>query len=204
MELISGFATIVALLSDFNASRRGAAVATIEEFKSWLSENRHSEIIGALEQNAASVRSIKALLHEDRETLAAQLRALDQQLAKLASGLELFKPLASALHPGGELSGQALEWLEQIDSAGASKFLKGGGFSGTYLKMLDGSGKGDMTISDPRFVESDLDDLLELGLVKDIGTNGRFEPMYAFTRNAAALVKARRDSTGEPLGLGTG
>ncbi|HEU0153505.1 MAG TPA: hypothetical protein VFQ84_09190 [Arenimonas sp.] len=199
MEPISGFATIVALLSDFNASRRGAAAATVEEFKSWLAENRHSQIVDSLEQNAASLRSIKTLLHEDRRTLGAQFQMLDQQLAKLASGLELFKPLASALRPGGGLSGQALEWLEQLDSAGASKFLKGGGFSGTYLAMIDGSGKGNMTISEPRFVESDLDDLLELGLVKGIGTNGRSELMYAFSRSAAALVKARRDSVREPL-----
>jgi hypothetical protein len=187
------FATIVGLLSDFNASRQGRAATSMEEFKAWLAEQRHADIVDALDQNAATMRSVKALLHEDRESLAKNLRALDEQLAKLATGLELFKPLAMAVHPGTELSEQAIEILQQIDAAGASKFLKGSGISGDYLAMIDGRGGGDIKLSDPRFLESDIRDLRELGLITHIAVNGNYDNVYSFNRSAAALVKARRE-----------
>ncbi len=191
ITLSTAFATMVGLVSDFNASRQGTAAASVEDFKAWLAENRHQDVIRALDQNAATLLSVKILLLEDRKSLGEQLRSLDEQLARLASGLELFKPLASAVHPGLELSAQAMGILQRLYAAGAGKFLKSGSLSGTDLMMIDGSGGGSIPIDEPQFLESDIDTLLQLRLITYIGRNGRGDPMYAFSRNAAALVKAR-------------
>lgn len=194
ITLSTAFATIVSLVADFNSSRTGTAAASVEHFKSWLTENRHQDVVDALERNAATLISVKTLLFEDRMSLSEQLRTLDEQLARIASGLQLFRPLSRAIHPGVELSDQAIDLLEQLDASSASKFLKSHSLSGTRLLMIDGTGASGIKLNEPRFLESDLDTLLQLRLIKHIATNSNRDPVYAFTRAAADLVKARRPS----------
>lgn len=76
MDPISGFATIVGLAADFVSQRRAEEDASLEEFKAWLADQRHSDIVRLLESNTATSVGIKALLHESHSEILSRLEQL--------------------------------------------------------------------------------------------------------------------------------
>jgi hypothetical protein len=184
------FATLVGLLSEFVSHRRAGGQATLEEFKAWLSERRHEEIVSILSTTSTAAIGTKALLSETRDVLLTRLTAIDQALIGYASAVEGFSQLAQAASPGFELSEQAVSILKQIDASGASKVLEmhHGFDGGTSLLFMDGKQNGEVNITDPRFLEDDLARLEQLALLRpDFNSKGgRF---FHFTRAAASLLR---------------
>ncbi|WP_295943420.1 hypothetical protein [uncultured Xanthomonas sp.] len=76
----SSLATIVSLASDFIAHRKSSHDADMEEFKSWLAEEKHNEVIALLESNQMTASSTKALLSESYQNLMQRLDDLNDQL----------------------------------------------------------------------------------------------------------------------------
>lgn len=79
MDPITGFATIVSLAADFVSQRRADDDASLEEFKDWLANQKHADIIKLLESNTATTVGIKALLHESHSEIMRQLEQLRLQ-----------------------------------------------------------------------------------------------------------------------------
>ena len=69
----TSFAAIISLLADFTNQRQHRSDQDYDDFMSWLTENRHSEIVTLLQQNFATVVSVKALLSQDRDELRRRL-----------------------------------------------------------------------------------------------------------------------------------
>jgi hypothetical protein len=184
------FATIVSLMADFVSHRGANQSKSFDEFMAWLSEQRHDEIRGLLQANAATVVSIKALLNESRQQVLDRLSTLDKSLASVASGFDFYRDIAQAAHPETLLSSQAISLLEQFYDAGASGMLEGKMSAGIVLLFLDGK-RGTATFSEPRFVEDDLNILVDLRLL-DLTHNSKGERVFKFKRTAAALVEQRR------------
>ena len=93
MDLISSFATIAALVADFASQRRAENDATLEEFKAWLADQRHADIIKLLESNTAMSVGIKALLHESHSEILARIEQLIVQTVPPSDRFE--KPQSS-------------------------------------------------------------------------------------------------------------
>ncbi|WP_440221764.1 hypothetical protein ACQQ2N_11745 [Dokdonella sp. MW10] len=77
MELIGGLATVVALIADFSSQRRSGKEASLEDFKAWLAEQRHHEIIKLLESNLVTIVSMKAVLNESHSRIVDLQRQLE-------------------------------------------------------------------------------------------------------------------------------
>jgi hypothetical protein len=184
------FATIVGLLSEFVSQRRSTQKASFEEFKGWLTERRHDEIVELLQTTSAASIGTKALLKETRDVLLDRLAAIDSALVAYASAVEGFATLASAFAPALALSEQAVHILRQIDASGASKVLEvhHGFDGGTSLIFIDGTQRGEVGVLDPRFLQDDLTSLIDLKLLRPDhnSSGGRF---FHFTRAAALLVR---------------
>lgn len=195
MELMSAatsFATIISLLADFVAHRGANQGRSFDEFMAWLSEQRHDEIKSLLELNTTTTIGIKALLGENQREILDRLQSLDRSMASFAAGFDAYRGLAQAAHPTAVLSEQAVSLLEQFHDSGASKILEVQYFEGTKsLLIVDGPADGELTISDPRFLEDDLTSLVELGLL-GLDQNGRGDRLFSFRRAAARFVESRR------------
>jgi hypothetical protein len=186
-DVATHFATVVGLLADFSSLRLAKSDKDYSDFLSWLSENRHEDIVRLLELNGATATSIKALLHQDRALLIQKLDQLDKSLATIASSIDGLQPLAEAVRPGARLSPQALRILREFDASGAGKALETRTLSGRSLMLFEGA-DGLIKFDDPRFADDDLNTLVEIGLLRlDYNSNGK--KVYIFTRLAADVLK---------------
>lgn len=191
LSTATAFATVVGLVGNFAASRRGAESATYEEFMSWLTERNHQELVALISSNSTTSISIKALLGETRDVLIQRLESLDAAIAQLASGYGAFRDLAESFYPDSELSEQAISLVEQFVSTGAVKVLPSRYIGGMVaLHVVDGAG-GQLKYTEPRFLDDDLNTLVELGLLR-LDHNSKGQPLYVITRQAVKFVEARR------------
>jgi hypothetical protein len=184
----TAFASIIALIADFKSQRHADSGDEFNDFTTWLAENRHEDLLKLVKQNYDTTLSIKALLATNRKVLEERLQLLDRALAGIASTLEGFAQLASAVRPDASLSSQGVSILKQFSSACASHALELKNFSAPHAGFLfiDGS-QGQIQFTEPQFIEDDLRSLVELGLLRpDHNSSG--SRMFWFTRMAAALV----------------
>jgi hypothetical protein len=189
MFAATSFATTISLLADFVAHRGAKQGKSFEEFMAWLSEQRHDEIKSLLELNTTATIGIKALLGETQREILDRLRSLDESFATLAAGVEPYRGLAQAIHPTSVLSDQAVSVLQQFHDSGASKILEVEYQEGTKtLLIVDGPTSGELSVSDPRFLEDDLTTLVELGLLGQ-SHNDRGDRLLSFRRSAARFVE---------------
>jgi hypothetical protein len=188
------FSTIIALIAEFRSQRHTDAGDQFKEFASWLSENRHEELLSLLQQNVNTTLSIKALLAVNRKVLEQRLEVLDRALASISSTLDGFSQLASAVRPDASLSEQAVSVLKQFSQAGASRALELKMLSSPHPELLfiDGS-QGPVSFSEPQFIEDDLRSLVDVGLLR-LDYNSSGSRIFLFTRTAAALVNFRGEA----------
>lgn len=182
------FATIVSLISDFRNEHNKVAIDDHQKFLEWLSDNRHDEIKIILEQNQETIISIKAILNQDYEIVFQKLHSIDSKLASLLSEDVLFSKLVEAISPEQALSKQALAVLIQFDNSQASEMLEVAKYSdGTLYMFIDGL-QGQLNYTEPRFIQDDLEKLIELGLLRQ-RRNSEGKKVFQFTRRASDFVK---------------
>ncbi len=189
LTVATTFSTIVSLISDFRDKHREVSIDDHQRFLEWLSENRHDELKSLLQQNQATVTSIKAILNLQSSIVFEKLKNIDNKLSSILSADTLFNPLVQALAPYNILSDQSINILRQFESAKASTALEQH-FMGqeTAYIFMDGSG-GTLEYSDVRFIEDDFYRLVELGLLRlELASKG--SKLYKFTREASKLVRS--------------
>jgi len=183
------FATAVSLISQFRAEQGITKKVETEEFMSWLAENRHESIKELLESNTNTTISVKALLSVNHEELIQRLESLDNALAIYASGVPELSDLANGLRPNNILSEQAISIVKQLDESGGSKILEAQKRGCIFLLITNGSkgSKGQIDIVDQRFIEDDLNTLVEYGLFRH-DCNSMGDNLYLLTRSASRYV----------------
>lgn len=177
------FATLINLISDFKNEHNKVAIDDYQKFLEWLSENRHDEIKGLLEQNQNTVTSIKAILNLQSSAVLEKLENIDNKL------VSLFNSLIQTVSPNNGLSEQSISILRQYESAQASTVLEQHYLSDqTAYIFMDGNG-GTLEYNDSRFIEDDFSKLVEMGLLRlEFGSKGA--KLYKLTRAASKLVKS--------------
>jgi hypothetical protein len=189
LTLTTSFATVISLLASFKAEHKTASEDEFNDFMTWLIKHNHTDIKELLSINTQATIGIKAILNQDREILFAKLEAIDKVVSKVAGSIEGFDKVASALHPGQELSKQAKSVLKQIVKSGASKFLQSKAIGRHPIYLILGGASGQIEYDEPQFIEDDLSTLVKLGLLNlDYNDNGN--ELWVVTRAAAKLVAA--------------
>ena len=103
--------------------------------------------------------------------------------------MEIFSSLASAVRPSSIFSDQAISIVKQFVESGAREFWehKVLGPDGTSYHLIGGSGQ--LQIAEPRFMEDDLNTLVELGVLRlDFGSRGTRK--FIITRQAVQLANS--------------
>ncbi|MDG2539221.1 hypothetical protein P5Y53_16210 [Dyella jiangningensis] len=122
LTLTSSFATIVSLIAEFNSQRRTAGDADMDEFKAWLADQRHHEIISLLESNATTTVWIKARLQESQESLSDILQRLREIELKVSERSD----------PAGHVPAQDEAKVVEIIRLGANN-----AFEGTEVDLVE-------------------------------------------------------------------
>lgn len=188
LTLAGSFASIVGLMADFASSRGQADVLEIREFLEWLGTHGHNDLKDLIGRNHATTISIKASLAEGKDELLQQLSKIEGMLGALTIGQGPLEDLAISLRPDSVVSPQGTEILLSYEQLQAGKALELHMFAGTSLFFIDGNGNGSYQPSDPRFFETDLDELVELRLLS-ISHNGKGQRIFHLTRRGADIAK---------------
>lgn len=192
----SAFATIVGLLCNFKAERK-SVTPTSEDFTRWLDEHGFAEIALQSKRSASLLLSIDQLLREDVTVLVEKVAVLDRSLASLASTMGVLAPIAEAVRPNERLSEQAVSILVFMEEKQATTIGTSYTHSSPYPSLYTFPRAGSPDCREPRFLEDDLQSLVELGLLRPESEtqSGR---TYGITREASRLVRSMGERQLEP------
>jgi len=187
ITMTTTFASIVGLIGVFKSERRAEESTTLNQYIDWLRRGEHDELVKLILANADLSRSLEALLNQQHSDVMNKLEELDKVLIQVASHLTDFKPIASAMPVQSHLSDQAIDILHQLNAAKASCFMELKTLGGTSYPIWDGN-RGNINISESRFIEDDFATLCDLGflMVDFRGSKGR-DRYFTITRAGAAV-----------------
>lgn len=190
MEVFGSMATIVGLLSIFKSERRATSDNEYKEFVEWLEKKRHKKLIEEINSNHLLGLGIKSLLNKNHESVVNRLSALDDSLVALASQIDGFQEIASAISKHNEISEQAISILKQLIESEGSVFIemKIRGFSVFQI----GDASGSIEYDEPRFLNDDLKQLCKLELLIP-STNKSNQRVFTLTRFAVKYVEQLRE-----------
>ena len=189
------FATIVSLLATFQSGREGKK--DIESFKQWLSENSHSNMITMIDSNESLQRDLTSFMNQNHEQVMAQLSTLNDLMISLASHMQGLGSIASSFAANSGLSDQAVDVLRQFVVSGCTKMHRfisrtlGVGSTDDYLLESEESEEGADSIeySEARFIEDDINSLLNIGLIT-LSKTSKDSSTYTITRQAVRFIDA--------------
>jgi hypothetical protein len=135
---------------------------------------------------------VDALLREDSRRLATKLNNVEEMLARLLSRVEGFAPFVQSLHPGIELSAQALEVLSLFVTTDSDRLVVLHAPDGPKFALFPATGGSAPTyrVSQPRLLDDDIRTLLELGLIiQDPRSDYGGEPVFRLSRSGIEYVE---------------
>lgn len=188
MEPLTGFVSIIGLISIFKQERKAKEDQNREAFFRWLDEHRHEGFKEFILRSNELSYEIDRALQQDHEVIISKLENIDNILASLLSKVEGVAGIAHALHPNAEVSDQAVSILRQLANSDAQEFGKLGSLDNVCLPLTSGSGQ--IQIADFRFLDDDLNTLCELGFLLYRTNCDGTQEFYGVTRNAVKFVKA--------------
>lgn len=189
LSTASAFATIVGLVCNFRSERQSGQQDDYNEFLRWMDNVRHKELIEELNSNVSLAQGVKALLEDNHEQIMVKLKALESSMSAVASHINGLREISQALSPAHGLSDQAFSILKQLYDSGGSFFLELKILGGTSYQVMDASSNNVIEINEERFVEDDLNQLCDLGLlIPDHNRQGH--RLFRLTRSAAKLAEA--------------
>lgn len=189
MDLITGattFATLVGLLSNFKSERSGGELS---EFIDWLKQKNHDDVASGIAANGALVSELSQILATNQDELREKLSVLNDIMAGVASNISVFSALAKSTNPESVISDQAVAIVRQLVESGAKEFIE--------IKVMTGEPDmyslmgvpGSIRYNEPRFMDDDLNTLVQLGLLRlEFGSGG--SRCFQVTRNAIKFVSA--------------
>lgn len=183
----AAFAQIVSLMADYAAQKGSKETLSIKEFVEWSATHGHTELMRAVESNQAITIGVKAAFAEGRDELLDKLRALDEKLTVIASGLGPLDDIARATHPQAALSPQARRLLITLEESKAETLLEVTNRRGRSLWIDGGNANGQFQPDEPRFYDDDLNTLVVLGLLALSHSSG--QRMFRPTRLGAQIGK---------------
>lgn len=168
MDLLAGamtLAQIVSLMADYAGEKSSRDALSSQEFIEWLATHGHADLMRAIESNQAMTISVKAALAEGRDELLEKLRALDEKITAVTTGLGPLDDMARAIYPQTALSTQARELLRALEESQAESAMEVVHRGGRALLLIGNGTNGQFHPDEPRFYEDDLSILIGFGLL---------------------------------------
>ncbi len=182
----TAFASIVGLISIFNQERADRKTQSLQDFTRWLDEHKHEQMKEFILASHDVEREIDALLRQDHVEIIAKLEGMDLMLAAILGKVEGLGAIGQAIHPNSELSDQAVSILQQLVNSSAKEFGKLPHMQGVSMPLVPNGGE--IAVDDFRFLDDDLQTLLDFGLLSlRVGSHG--SEFYGVTRRAVKFIE---------------
>ena len=192
LTISTTLATLVGLICNYRQEKGDREQLDHQTFIEWLEYHRHEEIKNLICSTYHLQSEVDALLREDSQRLTEKLNNIEEMLARLLSRVQGFAPVVHALHPGLELSSQALEVLSLFVSADADRLVVLHAPDGAKFALFPTSGGSAPTykVREPRFLDDDVRALLQLGLIiQDHRADHGGEPIFRLARPGLDYVQ---------------
>jgi hypothetical protein len=187
MEPLSAFTTLVSLLRIFKQERGERKKADHQAFIEWLDYHHHEELKNLIVNTAALSTEVDKILAADHAAMIEKLDDIQTIVVTLLSRVDEFRGLSAAVAPDIQLSEQAVSVLRQfIHSGGETLFYATYGPGQFCLQPDNGE---PLTVTEPRFLRNDLDQLTVLGLLS-VRHNSEGNPLLGITRNGVRYLEA--------------
>ncbi|MBQ4814279.1 hypothetical protein J8M20_23125 [Pseudoalteromonas luteoviolacea] len=190
MEVVGSLATILGLVCNFKSERRVRTDDEYSVFMEWLDAKRHMSVIDDINSNHQLSLSIKSLMKREHEEVMLQLQSINESLSLLSSKVFGLKDIARSIEPNIVLSEQVVSIMKQFYASEGSFFVEAKSASGTAY-IMDGKG-GSLIITEPRFVDDDLEQLINLGLLR-LDYNKSGDRLFRLTRALQKYVAQLND-----------
>jgi hypothetical protein len=186
ISLSNSFAAIIGLVCSYLSESRASSGDKISDFFVWLEETRHDEVKQLIIENKQLAISLKNIFQLENENILRKLDSLNRSLASVASHLDGFKDIASALKTNGSLSPQAIIILKRFYASNGSIIREMKYRNYTCFQIMDGI-RGMIEIEEERYLEEDLRTLCHLNfLMQSVDKQGR---VFRLTRQAANFLE---------------
>lgn len=187
MDPLTSFVTIVSLLAAFESSSQGRK--DIKEFKDWLNENNYAYMTAIIDNNESLQQDLTSFMNQNHNQLMGQLSVLNDLMVSIGSRVEGLGKIASNFDSNAGLSEQAIDVLRQFVESDSARMIHIQTWSFEELDNIYSLDNGGVEYSEPRFIEDDVDSLVDAGLItKTLGKNEGF--IYKITRQAVAFIEA--------------
>ena len=186
MENLSLFLSLISMLRIFKQERGEGKKADRQALLEWLEYHRHEELKNFIANTAAARTEVDKILAADHALMIEKLDDIQKIVATLLSRVDEFRGLSHAIVPDVELSEQAVSILRRFADSGDETLLYHNFGNGQFALQTDHSEP--FTITDLRFLQSDFELLVGLGLLTYEG-NGHGAFIFRLTRNAIRYLK---------------
>ena len=159
----------------------------MQELMSWLQSNHHDEIISTLEKNRNLSRSIKLFIVDNHSVVVDKLDEIHRLVLNLYASNQATEDIALLIDPNAKLSNQALDVLKQMNSDEVVSIKKISDLQGHNYCYIDAPKNGNILITDKRFIQSDLESLVDSGfLAKSYDPSGA--EIFTITRPGGSIT----------------
>ena len=187
MDPLTSFVTIVSLLAAFESSSQGRN--DIKEFKDWLNENNYAYMTAIIDNNESLHQDLSLFMNQNHDQVMSQLATLNDLMVSIASHMQGLGNIASSFAPNSGLSEQAVDVLRQFVESGSVRILHIQTQSYEGIDNIYSLDNGGIEYSEQRFIEADIDSLVNAGLITMTkGNNGG--GIYRITRQAVSFIDA--------------
>lgn len=185
LTLAGTFATLVGLLANFKAERSGA---DLSEFMDWMRAQHQESLAQAISDNKALSTELSTLLGTNHDELVLRLTQLNDEIARVASQIEGFSGITTILSSAPSLSKQAKSVLCQI-ALSEAKYVMEHKRTNNPCFIFIGGEAGEVKVNEPKFLNEDLDSLVERDLLRLEFTNNGYRK-YSATRPGLEYARA--------------
>lgn len=180
LTLATTYATVISLIGNFRTERQNNESVDYQDFLLWLVEHQHQDVKQAIEANHRTAISVKSILNQKADLILEKIKGIDAIIAGISMRVHELAPLAESLYSEKLLSDDALSIIAELDRSGSSYFFVVRSIGAQpYINFQQGGG---LKTSDPRFLEDDLETLINLGFLTP--RHGGRELVYHITRAA--------------------
>ncbi len=187
LTLASSFATIVGLIGMFKQERKEEPIGK-NDFLEWLKSHNFVEYAKMISNSSYALLEIEKLLSENHEVVISKLHRIDEVLSTLAKNMGLLEGLAKSMYQSASISDQAIKVLRQLVNSPSTSFLKHRvGPNTDSLILMQGGGQ--VIFDEQRFIDDDLDTLVNYGLLR-LSLSPKGSETYSITRDAIKFINS--------------
>ena len=182
---------LIGLIGKFKQEHKSKENSNREAFENWLSNHRFDDLKEFISRSDEISREIDVALQEDHDHIIAKLKTIDKNIATMLQDMSIFAEIVSTIYPAGqpteELSKQAISILQQLSDSNSGQiyYMRTSEPLPCFLIVNEGSVK----FTEPKFIESDLDTLVDLNLIKPTHASDGNGVFYTMTRQGDSFLK---------------